>query len=303
MSHIYSGQITRPLLCGVVFLAATLAVAMYPRSAFADSDCTVIPVDNSDPGDDIVPFSTFSADEFATDPAPYLIYLNRTGGTFTHGKRDNASQNISSIAPGEVIIPPWNRSDADWEDLVECVQDRFSQFINIQFTTQDPQGAPHLEAVIGGKPSHFEEGKRVGGIAPIANNCSVIRRAVVYVFEQNLSTVKKACEITAHEVAHAFGNDHVLECTDPMSYKGGCGDKTFQDIDSACGEFDSRKCHCGNEIQNSFQNLASALGAHNIEQNGGCNSLSAEPGIVVLTLFFMGLLGRRVNCRFNETRA
>ncbi len=290
----------------------TMVVLRVP--AFADESCGLVTVEHSEAEEDrYVPMGGLDD--------PYIVYLNRYGGKYNPGSSDNSSVNRSSIAPGNIEIGEWNecsdpikrdtaqkrdrkckrRKEGDWEKLSECVQRMFSPYIRIEFTEEDPGDERHIEAVIGGHPADFfgnDKNNNVAGIAPIASNCRVIKRAVVFAFEQNITTLQRTCEVTAHEIAHAFGIDHATLCTSLMSYKGGCGPKTFQDVDAECGEFSERPCHCGGDTQNDHQRLVERLGVLDGHgkviggiDEGGCHAGSSSPATPVTILVVMLLAG------------
>lgn len=48
--------------------------------------------------------------------------------------------------------------------------------------------------------------------------------------------------------------------SDLMTFLNDCGEKSFVDLDVACGEFEPRSCSCGSETQNSHQQLAALAG-------------------------------------------
>ncbi len=189
-------------------------------------------------------------------PRPRLVYLNKDGGVFSPGRNDSTA-NESTLVQGETEIPPYPGSAKDFAEVVSCVERRFARF-DIDFTTEDPGAAPHIEAVLGGHPCQLGLNERVRGVAPLANNCSVVERAVVYAFAENIKDVTTACEVTAHEIGHALGLDHEYLCDDPMTYLS-CGHRSFQDVDAACGTTESRDCACS-ETQNTVEHLFSVLG-------------------------------------------
>jgi hypothetical protein len=84
---------------------------------------------------------------------------------------------------------------------------------------------------------------------------------VSFVFSENLrNDVEGTCTSILHEAGHALGLDHAYLCEDPMSYLHGCGEKTFQDRDAACGEDEPRACNTDDGTQNSYRHLARVVG-------------------------------------------
>lgn len=192
----------------------------------------------------------------ATDARPRLVYLNKDGGFYRQGRNDS-TRDESTLVKGDTEIPPYNRSDEDFEEVVSCIERRFARF-NIDFTTEDPGNTPHIEAVLGGHPCQLGLNERVRGVAPLANNCSVVEKAVVFAFAENIKDTTTACEVTAHEIGHALGLDHEYLCDDPMTYLS-CGHRSFQDVDARCGTNEPRDCACS-EKQNTVEHLYSVLG-------------------------------------------
>lgn len=189
------------------------------------------------------------------------IYLNRFGGSYSCGNDDSAT-NVSSVVCGSNggDVGSFSGSDSQWTFVRGCVQDMFAPF-NVYVTDIEPTGLDYVEAVVGGVPGDAGMPNGVGGVAPFT--CGLIPNGIVYAFSDVYGNdMQGVCETVAQEVAHAFGLDHEFMCEDPMTYLGGCGEKSFQDVYAQCGEFEPRECQCGNaDSQNSVQQMLQSLGA------------------------------------------
>jgi hypothetical protein len=193
---------------------------------------------------------------------PQILYLNRRGGSYQPGA-NHAATNRTSIVAQTSHVPAWEVDDDDWNAIVDCVRGQFAPFA-IQVTDRDPGEQPHIESVVAGRPTQVGLPSGVGGVAPFAEDCSVIPEAVVFTFAELYgSDYQLVCEVIAQEVAHAFGLDHEYDCRSNLSYLrrdpvtgDSCGKKSFLDVDVACGEFRTRDCACGRPAQNSFALLA-----------------------------------------------
>ena len=186
-----------------------------------------------------------------------IVYINANGGTYTPGW-DDSSNNKSSIIDGTVRIAPYREGAQAWTELRTCLVKEYARW-NVTVTDVDPGQTPHIEAVIGGMPGAVGLPQSVGGVAPMSNDGSVIERAVVYVFAENLRNARYECEVAAHEVGHAFGLEHEYLCADPMTYLEGCGHKTFQDKAAYCGTDSAVTCRNGGK-QNTVLHLNAVLG-------------------------------------------
>ncbi len=196
---------------------------------------------------------------FAPGGAALPIYLNRHGGNYQCGD-DDSSRNLSSVVcPGSGEIGGFSGSDSQWTRVLDCVTEQFAPF-NVRVTDVEPTSGAYVESLVGGTPDQAGMPQGVGGVAPFS--CGLIDTAVVYTFADVYGgDTQGICETVAQEVAHAFGLDHEFLCEDPMTYLSGCGDKSFLDTYSPCGEFEPRQCQCGDASQNSVQMMLQVLGA------------------------------------------
>lgn len=187
------------------------------------------------------------------------VYLHRGGGVVKAGV-DNPAMRRSGVLDrngmDSVTIPRYGGGTARWNQLVRCVEAQYADF-DVTIVDEEPRGGDYVLAMVGGSPEQFGLEKTVGGVAP--HNNGVIADAVVFVFETPHRSVQTLCETTAHEIGHAFGLDHSRACNDVMSYES-CGPKTFQERTHACGEWSDRQCSNGVYGQNSWHQLAEAIG-------------------------------------------
>jgi hypothetical protein len=193
-------------------------------------------------------------------PRGVTVYVNGDGGTISGGWDDSA-HDVSSVAYGmdhDVKVPAWKGGKKAWQKVVQCVQDRFSDF-DVDIVTDRPSDGDYVMIMVGGYPSLLGYGDSVGGIAPYTGE--VVRKAVGFVFSANEDNdVENTCVAILHETGHTLGLDHEYLCEDPMSYLWGCGEKHWQDQDAPCGENEERECGTGEATQNSYQILANNVG-------------------------------------------
>ena len=192
---------------------------------------------------------------------PVTVYLNGRGGRIQGGYEDS-SANRSSLVWSEglaaIDVPAYAGGSQRWSEMVSCVQGHLRDY-DIRVTDRRPEDGPYIMMMVGGRSSMLRYPGSVAGVAPYTG--SVVEDAIGFVFSRTIGGGAQAvCETTSHEIGHTLGLDHTYECSDLMSYLGGCGEKSFRDEAMRCGEWDDRSCSGGQRHQNSHQHLAAALG-------------------------------------------
>lgn len=181
------------------------------------------------------------------------VFMNPRGGTYRAGDDDpvaGTSSVVASSGRGAVTIPSYGGS-ADWNELVRCVGDELGKVTSRVYVSDErPTRGPYVEVAVGGDGSELGM-KGYAGVAPMDTAaCLPIPRAVVFVFADKLNGLRGTCEATVAEIGHVVTLDHTFDCSDPMSYLAGCGDRHLQDKNLECGELSARPCVCGRTSQN-----------------------------------------------------
>jgi MYXO-CTERM domain-containing protein len=258
---------------------ATLALAAVPAfAAPAENSSTVTPlhggqlVEYSDAdgvvrhADVVLPPEAFTAS--AGDPISPIIFMNRCKGgcTMKSSARDDARTNqttIPSVPDGtDVPIPEFPWGDAVWGQFMTCIKDVYSPY-NVMVTDVDPgTNVVHHEVIVAGTSADVGLSSNILGIAPVAGDCLPKNNNISYAFAGSYppSEVLELCATAAQESAHSWGLDHEFDCTDPMTYLSGCGEKFFRNKAVQCGEFSARTCNCGGVAQNSHLQILSVFG-------------------------------------------
>lgn len=207
--------------------------------------------------------------------ASRVIYLNREGATLYPGPDESAENrsNIVALAGLETFeVPAFRGSVAAWDRFTACLRVHFEPY-DVEIVEQRPIVPGYLMAVVGGEPGALarqhatQRGSIVGGLAPY--NGQAVENAVVLVFARSLRERPRAvCETAAMEIAHAYGLDHSMHCSELMSYARPCGRRRFLDRALPCGEQRARPCGDGSEAQSSHSRLLEVLGARGAGPDG-----------------------------------
>ncbi len=204
-----------------------------------------------------------SADEGVIAPSTIghrILYLNRNGGDFYPGP-DNSSRNTSTLVRSPVRVPAYRRSNTQWAQLLAASQAEYAPY-DITVTDVDPGAVAHVEVVVSGSPSMIGQPSTAAGISPLAGDCTVIERSIVFAFDDLLYDVNDQMRVVTHEAGHSFGLDHEFFCQDTMSYLFTCAaPKHFQNGNQYCGEYSARACACGG-YQDTVSHLMAVLGPH-----------------------------------------
>lgn len=193
--------------------------------------------------------------------ASTVIYLNRDGGRITGGP-DSSGTGASSIVANhgytDLTITPARFDDTAWNAVVTCVRRAYARF-DVEIVDRRPTSSGYVMAMFGGTGAVLGLGADSQGIAPLT--CGGTDNAIAFVFTDTIAhDIERSCEVAAHEIAHTFGVDHQLLAADLSSYLPFAGQRTFQDVDAACGESTPRACICGDDTQNTVATLLDRLG-------------------------------------------
>lgn len=208
------------------------------------------------------------------------IYLNKNGVTLQPGNNDSRT-NRSTLATQATTLAAWNASPTVWAATVTCMKDMFAAY-DVTVTDVDPGATPHIEAVFGGSPQQLGMPNGVAGVSPFTQDCSVIENAIVFTFTQVLPQTdsRLMCEIMAQEVAHAYGLDHELLASDPMTYLDYNGNRAFQNQTASCGEDVQRPCGINGSVCRPNQNSVTLLTERLGKKIGGGSDTTPPTGSI-----------------------
>ena len=215
---------------------------------------------------------TFARQVIAADSSPAstvaqskTIYLNRGGIVLSPGDND-ARTNKTTLVKTQTQIPGWSTTESTWNATVACMRELFAPFDVTIVTTDPASSVPHIEAVFGGTPNLMGMERTITGVAPFKSDCTILENAMVFAFTGNMpNDARLACEVMAQEVAHAYGLDHEMLPTDPLTYLRYDGNRSFQNQLAECGEDKARPCGVSGSAscrgkQNSVKLLFERLG-------------------------------------------
>jgi len=244
-------------------------VLALPAAAWAGGDQRVSPQrSSSDAGDAglaggicATPDARPSAKTVSSSSVSRLIYLNRCadgGCRIRRGEHDALANTSSLPTRTNSRLTAFEHGDEIWRQVVDCVAEIYLPY-DVTITDVDPSPLAHHEAIVAGTGDEIGLDAGLGGIAPAV--CAAQDNLISFTFANFYdANVREICEVVAHESAHAFGLDHVLGCSDPLSYLPECGARFFRDEELPCGEFEERECACGGTTQNPHRMLLAVLG-------------------------------------------
>jgi len=206
----------------------------------------------------------------------FLEDCKPSGCQVNYGNTDSRT-NTSSIPDGPAILDPFAGSAGDWAEFMDCMRDTFAPF-DIDVTDVDPGTESHMEVMVAGHPNDLGLSSGIGGIAPY--QCGYIYNSLSFAFSDVYGgDMIELCSTAAQEVAHTWGLDHSTIASDPMTYAGYNGQRSFKDQSARCGSdcptsegpdcpsgSQSRDCSClgadnSYTNQNSVDDIISVFGA------------------------------------------
>lgn len=197
------------------------------------------------------------------EPSSRIIYMHRcpsSGCLVTEAFVNDSRSNQSTIVQGERVLGAFTQGDAVWAGVMACMRTTYAAF-NVAITDVDPgPNVPHFENMVGGRPTDIsDQYPNAGGVAP--GVCDEEPNAITFTFDVYGNSANHLCWTSAQETAHAFGLDHELLASDPMTYLPGGLPKRFQPQAAPCGEGEPRACLCtGGSTQNSFDRIMALFG-------------------------------------------
>lgn len=180
-----------------------------------------------------------------TDPpaschdAPWPLYINRFGGSYTPAAEPNASINATNILREPRTVPSLTTATLpEWNSFIACLENKFARF-NVEITERDPGDQPHIELAV------MDHGESIGisfdvvFAAPMfcrgddSGTIPMFRGVAFLMWES--AGAQDACWRGAQALAQTVGVEQVDDALDLMSNTRS-SDKQFRDAMVACAD-------------------------------------------------------------------
>ena len=202
----------------------------------------------------------------------HIIYLNRCVGGCTITPGSDGRQNQSQIVSGTRHMSEFAGTDAQWQQIMQCVQNTYAPF-NVTITDQRPASGDYHTAIVAGTSAEAGQSSGAIGVSPFT--CGYINDAISFTFANTplqtgheYSDILDACWTISQETAHSWGLDHKYDHLDPMTYIYDNPEiqKRFQNQAGSCGTSGPMTCQCtyagtGNSAMNSYALILATFGA------------------------------------------
>jgi len=187
---------------------------------------------------------------------PSILFLDRAGGDYDHGRIDSAALDQSVLLDGPRTLPPWPRDDAEWSVMVSCIRDGLSSF-PIEVTETGPGTTPHVEIVF---TTVYWGDPATNMVVPAS---CVPGHQLEFVFSDALPpTYSRPCQMALIGYAEMTANlSPGDDCKDILNLGMDCAPvRAFLDETSSCVDTSNQPipCRCGGTTQNIYQALAAA---------------------------------------------
>lgn len=192
-----------------------------------------------------------------TECVPSLLYLNRDGGTYDHGRLDNAALNQSVLLDGPRALPPWPRDQQEWDLTTGCIRSGLAPFA-VTVTEQDPGMTPHVEIVF----TTAYWGQPAAQTMVVPASCRTDHQ-LEFVFSDSLPpTYSRPCQMALIGYAEMTANlSPGDDCKDILNLGMDCvPDRMFLDETATCVDEHNQPiaCRCGGTTENPYQAMAGA---------------------------------------------
>lgn len=193
---------------------------------------------------------------------PDIVYLNRcaAGCVVTPGA-DDAANHVSSLLDEARTVAAFAYSDEVFDQAAACVRHVLLPF-DIRVVANDPGTTQRREIMLTTTSQTLGFPQGVSESSPYTGNS--MENTIGFVFATTLAgDVDRICESSARVIGVLYGLDFVTSCTDVMTSRTGCGEKSFTDAVSECDGTllgTPGQCILGNTTQNSFAMMLNSAG-------------------------------------------